>query len=265
MVINNMTPVYKVSILVCCLVIWRIWTPSVLASPGAGERFHNETKLEDSGIIIISGLKGKGEVVKMNRVKLPEPDYRGLSVEEAVDLRRSVREFINKPLELKMLSQLLHAAQGITGRFGKHRLRAAPSAGALYPFEIYIVVNQVKNLERGIYHYIPEEHALEAVRLGDFGRDITKVALGQGVMRDCAAVFVLSAVFDRTTVKYEDRGYRYIYMEAGHIGENIHLEAVSLNLGAVPVGAFYDDLLNKLLGIDGKKEGAISLYAVGEK
>ena len=199
--------------------------------------------------------------VKM--IKLPKPDYQGMILEEAIKKRRSVRSYSKKALTLSHVSQLLFAAQGITGNHFGHDVRTAPSAGALYPIEVYLVVNNIEELSRGIYHYNVKKHALELLKEGDFRKEITNAGLGQDMLGEANLTFVLSAVFERTRRKYGDRSLRYIFMEAGHISQNISLQAVSLGLGSVCVGAFYDELVNSLVGLDGSRESAIYLQAVG--
>ncbi|MFQ5957286.1 MAG: SagB/ThcOx family dehydrogenase [Candidatus Brocadiales bacterium] len=144
-------------------------------------------------------------------------------------------------------------------------LRAAPSAGALYPLELYVVVNNVRGLERGLYHYNILEHSLELLKIGDFRRKIINCALHQEMTGKANVTFVLTGIFDRITWKYDERGYRYAYIEAGHISQNIYLQSISLGLGSVAVGAFYDESLNNFLGVDGKAEAAIYMHAVGKK
>jgi SagB-type dehydrogenase family enzyme len=144
-------------------------------------------------------------------------------------------------------------------------LRAAPSAGALYPFEIYVMAHNIEGLDPGIYHYAVRDHQLELVAMGDFRSRITGAALQQDMLGEANAAFVLAAVFDRARHKYGERGFRYVYMEAGHISQNIYLQAISLNLGSVGVGAFVDAAVNKLIGADGNREAAIYLHAVGTR
>jgi SagB-type dehydrogenase family enzyme len=158
----------------------------------------------------------------------------------------------------------LFSAQGITGYYVGYPLRSAPSAGALYPFEIYVIVNNVSGLKRGIYHYQVLTHSLELIKLGDYRSKITNCCLNQDMAGKSGVTFVLTAIFERVTFKYDERGYRYVYIEAGHISQNIYLQATSLGLGSVVIGAFYDDKINKLLKIDGKKEAAIYVHAVGK-
>ncbi len=200
---------------------------------------------------------------KGEKITLPKPEFKGLSLEEALRKRRSVREYTAKPLTLKALSQLLFSAQGVTGNVSGTLLRTAPSAGALYPCEVYIIVNNVKGLKKGIYHYSVRDHSIVLMKEGDFRKEAMNASLGQEAVGDAGAVFVLSAAFDRTRSKYGDRGMRYIYMEAGHINQNISLQAASLGLGSVVIGAFVDDDMNALVMVDGKKEAVIVIQAVG--
>lgn len=197
-------------------------------------------------------------------IRLPETALSGMPLREALMKRRSVRDYSGEPLELGELSALLFSAQGITGEHKGVKLRAAPSAGALYPMELYVFVHQVSGLEPGLYHYDPFEHALTALRKGDLRGELQGAGLGQEALGEAAAVIALAAVPARTTRKYGERGFRYVYMEAGHIAENILLEAVSLGLGAVPMGAFADRRLDGLLGIDGREEISLYLVAVGK-
>jgi SagB-type dehydrogenase family enzyme len=196
-------------------------------------------------------------------IKLPKPNYQGMPVEEAIKKRRSIRSYSKKALTLPQLSQLLFAAQGITGSHYGNDVRTAPSAGALYPIEVYITANNVDGLPQGIYHYNIQKHALELLKEGDFRKEITKAGLGQDMLGEAPVTFIFSAVFERTQRKYGERSLRYIFMEAGHISQNIALQAVSVGLGSVCVGAFYDEQVNRLLGLDGKTESVIYLQAVG--
>jgi SagB-type dehydrogenase family enzyme len=196
------------------------------------------------------------------RVALPAPrPYQGLSLEAAVDARRSRRTYSGRPLSLADLSRLLYAAQGITQRQGE--LRAAPSAGALYPIELYAVAHNVAGLEPGIYHYAVPTHELELVQAGDQRAALARAGMGQGHLGQANVCFILSAVFQRLRWKYHERTYRYALLEAGHIGQNLYLAATSLGLGACAVGAFLDDDLNDLLGLDGEEEAALLMVTGG--
>ena len=202
-------------------------------------------------------------VVQKSPIKLPKPRLKGLTVEDAIANRRSIRSFRDKEMSLETLSQLLFAAYGVTTHKWGIDLHAAPSAGALYPFEIYIYVRKVKGLRRGIYRYVPHDHELIPIFYGDFDREVIRACLGQDYAAGGNVTFILVAVFSRTTRKYGERGYRYIYMEAGHISQNIYLEATSLGLGTVAIGAFYDDLMNQIVGVDGSTASVIYVQPVG--
>ncbi len=186
---------------------------------------------------------------------------RGLTVEDAIERRRSVRDFPGPPITVLELSCLLHRASGITEQTSGYR--AAPSAGALYPLEPRVVANRVEGLPQGIYRYRPRDHSLETVREGDFSRQISLAALGQDVVARASVVLVLAAVFERSRSKYGERSYRYVLMECGHVAQNVYLAATSMGLGACAVGAFMDDELNGLLGLDGVEEAALYLMCVG--
>lgn len=246
-----------------------VFTYQITYSATIGEKFHKDTKHTWAQIfkeIIIPKPAMPPEFKeypKLPKIKLPNPEFRGISIEEALRKRRSIREYSKKSLTLSEMSQLLWAAQGITGKIYGTFLRTAPSAGALYPFEIYIFVNNVNNLKNGIYHFSLRDHSIVLIKEGDFRDKLLRASLEQEMVRDAAAVFVLSAIFDRTRSKYGERGYRYVYMEAGHISQNIYLQATSLGLGTVVVGAFADDKINELIGIDGRKEAVIAIQPVG--
>ncbi len=173
---------------------------------------------------------------------LPTPLARGaLSLEEALARRRSVRDFAETPLSLGELGQLLWAAQGITSRDG---YRTAPSAGALYPLELYAVTAET------VYHYEPEGHRLSVHLPGDRRPELYAAALSQSPVLEAPAVLVITAVYERTERKYgAERTPRYVHLEAGHAAQNILLQAVALDLGAVPVGAFYDDRVQQALAL----------------
>ncbi len=202
---------------------------------------------------------------KAEAVKLPPPRLKGeVSVEEAIARRRSRREYRDEPLELWEVSQLLWASQGITKP--SVGFRAAPSAGATYPLELYLVSgeNGVRGLKAGIYHYNPKEHSLTLVRSGDFSREIYEAAVRQEWVLKAPIRIVICAVFERTTSRYGDRGVRYVYMEAGHVGENIYLQAEALGLSTVAIGAFYDDEVRRILGAP-ENHKPVYIYPVGRR
>ncbi|WP_297497997.1 SagB/ThcOx family dehydrogenase [Thermococcus sp.] len=189
---------------------------------------------------------GQGEDI----VLLPEPRLTGgMSVEEAIAKRRSIRSYRDEHITLDQLSQLLWAAQGITD--WRRKYRSAPSAGPTYPFEVYVVVGKVEGLSPGIYGYDPFRHVLIELKKGDFRGELQRASLNQEWVGDAPVDIVLVAFYERTTRVYGERGIRYVHMEAGHIGENIYLEATSLGLGTVAVGAFDDERVVEILGTSG--------------
>ena len=213
--------------------------------------------------IIVNETSKPDETTHAEIIKLPEPMYDGAtSVEQALLNRRSVREYKNEPLTLAEVSQLLWAAQGITEKAGG--FRTAPSAGALYPLEIYVLAGNVNDLPEGIYKYRPRAHALEKVGEGDKRNELGDAALGQDWVKEGSIVIVFSAVYERTTRKYGERGIRYVHIEVGHAAQNVYLQAVSLDLGTVVVGAFDDDEMKKIINMP-KEEHPLLIMPVGRK
>ena len=197
-------------------------------------------------------------------IELPIPTASGgRPLFETIQNRRSRRDFTKDALSLETLSQLLWAQQGVTGKAQDTLFRAAPSAGARYPVETYILVNRVSELEPGVYHLFIPQWQLEGIRLGHFGRQLASAALGQPIVDQCAAVFCYTAVVERCKWKYKERGYRYMYLDAGHIGQNLALAAQAMDLGCCMIGAFFDDEVNALLGVDGEHETILYLGCVG--
>jgi SagB-type dehydrogenase family enzyme len=182
---------------------------------------------------------------------------------DVLQRRRSERRFQDVPLKESELSQLLWAAQGITREGRGVDFRTAPSAGALYPVETYVVVHNVEGIDAGVYHYDVEQHQLEQLRLGDFQTAIAAAALDQRIAARANVVFVWTAIFERSKWKYEERAYRYIYLDAGHIAQNVALAAEALDLGSCQIGALYDGEANELLGVDGVEESTIYMSVVG--
>ena len=182
-----------------------------------------------------------------------------ISVEKALASRRSRRNFKDKPISTDQLSQILWAAYGITLPMPdipnlRGGLRTAPSAGALYPLEIYVVAGNVEGLEPGIYRYISEEHKLVRVAYGDVRSELSDAALGQRMVRDAPASVFYSAVFSRMTGRYGERGIRYAYIELGHSAQNIYLQAEALGLGTVAIGAFNDTRVRQILNLPSNEE-----------
>lgn len=195
-------------------------------------------------------------------IKLPKPSYESkISIEKALLERRSVRDYKDAALQLSEISQLLWSAQGITEkRDGK---RTAPSAGATYPLEVYVVAGNVNELPCGIYKYIPQEHGLLKIMEGDKRAELCNAAFGQSSVRDAPAVLIFFAIYGRTTHRYGERGTRYVHMEVGHAGQNVHLQAVSLGLGTVVIGAFSDKQVKRVINLP-KEEEPLYLMPVGK-
>lgn len=200
---------------------------------------------------------GSGEVV------LPSFPPPSATLEWCIRNRRSVREYLHDPISIVQLSFLIWASTGIRERAWGHEFRTAPSAGALYPIETYLLINNCTGLEKGIYHYSVRRHSLETVRTGDFGEMLARASLGQQMCAEAPCMFIWSAVFGRSEWKYRDRAYRYVYLEAGHIAQNLALAAVSLGLGTCQIAAFFDEEVNQLIGIDGTEESVVYLSSVG--
>ncbi|UCF70095.1 MAG: SagB/ThcOx family dehydrogenase [candidate division WOR-3 bacterium] len=186
-------------------------------------------------------------------VNLPAPDFTDASIEGCIQKRRSVRGYRDKELTLGQMSNILWAAQGITEQ--TRGFRAVPSAGATYPLEIFVAKKD------GLYRYLPGSHTLKREAGKDLRKDIARAALGQGFISEAGMVVLITAVFERTALRYGDRAVRYVHIEAGHCAQNIHLEAVALGLGSVPVGAFRDGELIKLLQL--KQEEPLYIIPVG--
>ncbi len=193
-------------------------------------------------------------MAEQKEIQLPQPKTKGaVSLEETICQRRSVRDFSSKELGLDEISQLLWAAQGITARKAGSSLRAAPSAGALYPMELYLLS------KNGLFHYLPEGHKLEVLSDKDLRKSLADASLGQAAIKDAAVVIVICGVPKRITGKYGERGIRYMHIEAGHIAQNIQLEATAVGLGSVPIGAFNDARVDKTLGL---AKGCQALYII---
>ncbi|MFH2069290.1 MAG: SagB/ThcOx family dehydrogenase [Candidatus Omnitrophota bacterium] len=200
-----------------------------------------------------------GETME-KEIKLPPPQLKGsLSVEEALSLRRSLRECLNEPLTLKEVGQILWSSQGVTAKWGG---RTAPSAGATYPLETYLVAGRIESLAPGLYYYRPDSHSLLPVLKSDLRRELSAAALGQRIVQQAPAVVVLTAVYQRTAGRYGERAARYVHMEVGHASQNIYLQAEALGLATVVIGAFRDSEVKKVLKI---KEEPLYLMPVGRK
>lgn len=208
------------------------------------------------------GMSRVRDPISPIEMKLPEPRLGGdMAVEQALLQRRSVRDYTGEPLTWAEVSQLLWAAQGITGP--GRGFRTAPSAGATFPLETYLVVGSVAEAVPGIYRYEPDRHKLVKVRAGDARPDLAAAALDQTWVRHGNVSIVLAAVFERTTARYGERGERYVHMEVGHAAQNISLQGVALGLGMVVVGAFDDERVSKILGLP-QNQKALCIIPVGK-
>jgi SagB-type dehydrogenase family enzyme len=197
-------------------------------------------------------------------VDLPSPTpLNDRPLHDSLRNRKSIRDFTDTPLSSQLLSYLLWAATGISRTEHGYEFRTAPSAGALYPIETYLGVNNVQTIPPGIYHYHVKGHYLELLKQGNHAADLAKAALDQQMCLTAPVVFLWTAVFQRSTWKYGQRAYRYIYLDAGHIAQNLALAATSLDLGSCHIAALYDDEVNRILDVDGTEESAIYMTVVG--
>jgi SagB-type dehydrogenase family enzyme len=195
-------------------------------------------------------------------IPLPEPRKNSdVSVELSLMQRRSTRSYSGESLTLAEIAQILWAAQGITDKRG---YRTAPSAGALYPLEVYLVAGNVEGLAAGVYRYRPEQHQLNPLFGGDYRNDLFEAALSQSSIAKGAVSIVFSAIYERTTVKYGERGVRYVHIELGHAAQNLCLQAAAMDLGVVTIGAFDDSRVADILGLP-DDEKALYIIPVGRK
>lgn len=216
------------------------------------------------GCFQLSGTQtGTGPAQEGEAIRLPAPSHdSSTSVEQALSGRRSAREYRDEPLSLSDVSQLLWAAQGLSGTEG---LRTAPSAGALYPLEIYVVAGNVRELRPGVYRYVPREHAIVLVADGDMRADLSRAALGQPSVKAAPVDLVIAGVYERATGKYNapvhdkltgaeyPAGVKYVHMEAGHASQNVYLQCESLGLGTVAIGAFSEEEVRSIAGMPGEE------------
>lgn len=186
--------------------------------------------------------------------------------DEIIQKRRSIRDFLDEPLELATLSQILQHANGITLKHEKSfvAFRASPSAGALYPVEIYPMIFNIEDVEPGVYHYNARDHNLEQLFLGNFSEQMYPLVQTQEMILDCAVALILTGIFFREKIKYGERGYRFVLLDCGHITQNIYLSATSLDIGCCTIGGFVDDEVSNLIGVDGINESPLYIALLGK-
>ncbi|MCX7626758.1 MAG: SagB/ThcOx family dehydrogenase [Candidatus Sumerlaeaceae bacterium] len=202
------------------------------------------------------------EEEKQAMIRLPAPVTTGtVTVETAIQRRRSVREFTTAALTVQQLSQLLWSAQGVTHH--QSGFRTAPSAGATYPLEVYAVVGNVQGLSSGVYRYYPAEHSIRLHSTGDRRSQLAVACLSQSWVREAPASLVITAVYERTTNRYGKRGLQYVHMEVGHAAQNVYLQATAIGLGTVIVGAFNDSAVAECLALP-TQEVPLAVLPVGE-
>ena len=200
---------------------------------------------------------------KASSIQLPKPSLKSdVSLEVSITRRRSIRNFTPQPISLSQLSQILWAAQGITGK--NRNYRSVPSAGATFPLEIFVVCgnNGLERIEAGLYHYDINNHSLASHSKGDRRLQLSKAALNQSQIYKAPVSIVICAQYERTTMSYGNRGERYVHMEVGHSGQNIHLQAVALGLATVVIGAFHDEQVQQVLQLD-KKYKPLYIMPIG--
>lgn len=201
-------------------------------------------------------------------IELPHPKDVQVDIKlvEAMEKRRSLRRYSDKPLTLEELSFLLWCTQGVKEKYQNVTFRMVPSAGARHAFETYILVNNVKGLNSGLYRYLALDHKLQEVEMSaEIADKLVDAGLGQVFIKNSAVTFIWVAVPYRMTWRYSERGYRYMFLDAGHVGQNLYLAAEGIDCGACVIGAYDDDAVNNLLGFDGKELFVIYMASVGKK
>jgi SagB-type dehydrogenase family enzyme len=230
-----------------------------------GQRFQQETKYARPSSLAGTAEK-TAESASPKIISLPAPSLEAKpNFWKVLQQRRSIRDYTPTPLALKELSNLLWATQGITEEASSPWYRTVPSAGALHPIDTYLVVNRVEGLDPGVYFLNVTDFSLGVKNKGDFSRQIARAALEQDIAREAAVVFVWVAVIHRSRQKYRQRAYRYIYLDCGHIAQNLYLAATAMGLGCCAIAAFFDDEVNNLIEADGLEETAIYLATVGKR
>jgi len=227
---------------------------------GIGPDFYEETKYSPG----VPPDYGEMPSAPLGEIGLPKPAQEGGTLAKLLASRRSRRKFAGQPISIDDLSFLLWACDGVSESGKNPAWRTAPSAGRMHPIDTWVVVLRVDGLESGIYRYVPASHSLELFRKGNYEEATVKAAAGQEWIHGAAAVFIWIAEFARTTTRYKDRGYRYVFLDAGHICQNLYLAVESLSLGMTAIAALVDDEVNALVGADGEERSILYMAALGK-
>jgi SagB-type dehydrogenase family enzyme len=233
-----------------------------------GDDFQKQTKYQRGKIGGSLDWSKKPKIYKQytnnQKIQLTIPkEIKTLPLAETIKKRKSIRNYQEKALNLEQVAYLIWSCTGIQRTQRGYDFRNVPSAGALYPIETYLFTKNTKNLQTGLYHYNIKENALEELQLEDLSDSLAKACLGQNMPIYAPITIIWSAIFERTKWKYKQRAYRYIYLDCGHIVQNLALTATALGLGSCQIGAFYDDEVNKILRLDGENESVIYLSTIG--
>lgn len=225
---------------------------------------HDRNKIQSTPLDWANQPETYKSYLDAKKIELPSAEiHGGPGLWQTIMERRSQRDFSGKPISKIQLSQLLWASQGITRQSQGFDFRAAPSAGALYPIETYLLLDKVTDIESGVYHYNVQQHYLEQLKTGNFGPQIAQAALGQNIYAVANIVFIWTAIFQRSKWKYKQRAFRYIYLDAGHIAHAVALASTGMDLGSCQIAAFFDDEINDIICVDGKGESVVYMTAVG--
>jgi SagB-type dehydrogenase family enzyme len=243
---------------------------SKISPSQVGRQIEGARRLEASSDLVLSSTRSVrrlgGSAAALSPPRRPDS-----MLWDAIEARRSQREFSPDPIAGDELAALLHAGYGVTHRLespdgsGSLPLRAVPSGGALYPLELYVAALRIDGLEAGLYHFDPLLGSLEVVRIGLEADELAVLSTYPEIVVSCSALVLVAAVFGRTRFKYGLRGYRFALLEAGHVGQNIVLTATALGLGAVPLGGFYDRPTDAFLGLDGVNDSTLYTIAIGRE
>ncbi|MDX9703205.1 MAG: SagB/ThcOx family dehydrogenase [Candidatus Auribacterota bacterium] len=198
------------------------------------------------------------------KIALAKPDRKNkCTLTDALSNRRSVRDYKADPVEIGLLANLLWATQGMSFAHGDHVFKTAPSAGALYPVDLWVAVFDVIGLDPGIYSYDEKQHCLYAVRIANFRENFFEACMNQNMLLHAPLLFMWVSNFNSCVWRYGQRAYRYIYLDAGHSAQNCALACTAFGLGSCAIGAYYDDLMNHICGIDGEQKAVIYATSAG--